>query len=175
MKSEELMYGNKDYQKFRLTFLFKREKLIYILFALPERGGTEIRYVSRTLSSDLNPTVAFFFFCVIFIVDLHGIATRTLSVSVYFFEFNTKKTAWCGGWTMLKMNHFYCSEIEMLWTSLNIWLYAWYCGSKNNNVNHPQYRGTSLWCYLQHRNDAFPTLQRNTIFLPKIHHSAIVK
>ncbi|TGB58655.1 hypothetical protein CRI69_12035 [Escherichia sp. E4742] len=61
MKSEELMYGNKDYQKFRLTFLFKREKLIYILFALPERGGTEIRYVSRTLSSDLNPTVAFFF------------------------------------------------------------------------------------------------------------------
>ncbi|TGB73056.1 hypothetical protein CRI67_15875 [Escherichia sp. E4702] len=37
MKSEELMYGNKDYQKFRLTFLFKREKLIYILFALPER------------------------------------------------------------------------------------------------------------------------------------------
>lgn len=96
MKSEELMYGNKDYQKFRLTFLFKREKLIYILFALPERE-VERKFV---MFHGLCPATLIRrsrFFCVIFIVDLHGIATRTLSVSVYFFEFNTKKTAWCGG------------------------------------------------------------------------------
>ncbi|WP_203423585.1 hypothetical protein, partial [Escherichia coli] len=46
-------------------------------------------------------------FCAIFIANLHGIATRTLSVSVFsFFELRIKKTARYGGWSMHEINHF---------------------------------------------------------------------
>ncbi|MEJ1741441.1 hypothetical protein SMA57_28845, partial [Escherichia coli] len=46
---------------------------------------------SRTLSRGVNPTAALFF-CAIFIADLHGIATRALSVSVFlFFRVQNKK------------------------------------------------------------------------------------
>ena len=52
------------------------------------------------------------FFCAIFIADLHGIATRALSVSVFSFfgEFRIKKPPGGGGWSMQKISYFYCSK-----------------------------------------------------------------
>lgn len=167
---------NKTYPKFRLIFLFKKEKQIYILPALPERGRKGNSWYFTDFVPRLKSYSRALFLSRLYCQCSEACPTDMLNARMTLLNLRKKPPVKAVVKKALKPGLFYWNVLEVSGASRSIRQDIRDCGLPlNNYLNHPRTEEHLCSVAYNTRMVHHRFLPGNTKFPPIMHHSTVVK